>query len=462
MLNSIYKYSPVFLQNSYISAYGYYWKHRRYGGVFKEKLVEFKAREQFSKEQWDKYQTHQLRKLLIHAFSTVPFYTKLYKKHGFSLSDFKKFNLSDLSKLPFLEKDDLRKYGTTSLLSSEREKGRFYNSSGSTGTPVKIYFSKKFHQTWSALYEARVRNWAGVNYKLPRAMIGGRRVLPSSIMKPPYYRYNLAEHQIYLSAYHIAENTTKDYVSGLTSKNVKYLVGYALSIYLLAKHINKLKIDAPKLRAVLTSSEKLTPTMRNTIANAFKCKVYDAYSGVEACGLISENNTGELLFSPDSGIMELVDNNGNPINNGESGEVIATGLLNFNQPLIRYRIGDTITLSKSQKNSSQTNMPKITEIEGRTEDVIIGLNGQKMVRFHSIFNGIASVVMAQVIQNSLTEIQINMVVDDTFQSNIETIIEQRIQSQLGAVNILFNYVDTIEKTASGKYKSVISKISYEQ
>ena len=75
--------------------------------------------------------------------------------------------------------------------------------------------------------------------------------------------------------------------------------------------------------------------MRESIERAFLCKVYDGYSGVEACGLISENKSGELLFSPDTGILEVIDNDGNQVLNGESGEVISTGLLNYDQPLIK-------------------------------------------------------------------------------------------------------------------------------
>ncbi|MGV6846541.1 MAG: hypothetical protein ACWA42_10490, partial [Lutibacter sp.] len=77
--------------------------------------------------------------------------------------------------------------------------------------------------------------------------------------------------------------------------------------------------------------------MKKTISQTFNCKVFDAYSGVEACGLISENIHGELLFSPDSGILEIIDKNGNPSNKGEVGEVVSTGFINYNQPLIRYR-----------------------------------------------------------------------------------------------------------------------------
>jgi phenylacetate-CoA ligase len=457
MLDKIYTLCPVFFQNIIISLYGYYWRNRRFSGCFKNKLEEFKAHENYSKNKWKDFQTLELRKLLIHAFTTVPYYEKLYKKHGFRLGDFEKFELEDLQKLPFLEKDDLREYGTSQLLSIKKEKGKFYLSSGSTGTPISIYLSRKFHQTWSALYEIRVRNRAGVHYKMPRAMIGGRKILSNPKAKKPFYRYNKAESQTYFSAYHISETTTSDYIQGLFNSKSEYLVGYAMSIYLLSKNIVKLEMKTPKLKAVLTSSEKLTCNMRTTIEEAFKCKVFDAYSGVEACGLISENSKGELLFSPDSGILELIDIEGNAINDGEEGEVIATGFLNYDQPLIRYRIGDRVKLAEDQNET----MLKIDEIEGRVEDVIIGNNGQQMVRFHGVFINIPYLVMSQVIQLSLEKIIVKLVVEKSFDTNNEKLIKQRITSQLGDLNIIFDYVSEIERTKNGKFKAVISNLRNE-
>ena len=81
--------------------------------------------------------------------------------------------------------------------------GAYYSSSGSTGTPTSIYISKKSHQKWTAGYEIRVKNWAGVSKDMVRGMIGGRRILPNANAKQPFYRYNLFEKMVYFSAYHI-------------------------------------------------------------------------------------------------------------------------------------------------------------------------------------------------------------------------------------------------------------------
>ncbi|RIV72559.1 phenylacetate--CoA ligase family protein [Flagellimonas aequoris] len=457
-IQTAYKKSPVFIQNLLISAYGFYWKSRRLGGVFKTHVNEFKRREKFTKDQWREYQTKELRKLLAHAFDTVPYYKKLYAEHGFGPEDFKKFEIEDLKKLPCLEKEELRKYGTTTLLSTKRKKGTFLSSSGSTGTPIKAFFTKEAHQIWSAAYEARIRNWAGVDHTMSRGMIGGRRILPDADAKPPYFRKNYAEKQVYFSAYHLSPETASNYLKGIKDSQLDYMVGYAMSNYLLAEFIEKKELQAPKLKAVLTSSEKLTQEMRSTMERVYNCKVYDAYSGVESCGLISENSHGELLFSPDTGIMEVVDDEGKDVAHGDAGEVISTGLLNFDQPLIRYRIGDRVKLSKNQETVSGLHMPKIDEIEGRTEDVVTAKDGRKMVRFHGLFVDIPKLVVAQLIQNTTEDYTINVVVEDGFSRLEEEEMKKRLCSQVGEVSVQFNQLKEIPRNKNGKFRAVISKV----
>ncbi|WP_282160168.1 phenylacetate--CoA ligase family protein [Ulvibacterium marinum] len=457
-IKTIYQKSPVFIQNMLISAYGLYLRRRKLGGVFSEQVQQFRYRENYTAEQWKEYQTIRLRKLLLHAYNTVPYYKELYSNHGFKSSDFSHFEIEHLKELPYLEKDALRKYGTSTLLSSKRPKGAFLSSSGSTGTPVKIFFSNEAYQTWNAAYEARVRNWAGVDHKMARGMIGGRRILPEAHAIPPYFRYNYAEKQSYFSAYHLSPDTVSNYLEGIIKNKVEYMVGYAVSNYLLAEFIEKKGLQAPKLKAVLTSSEKLTSEMRDTMERVYKCKVFDAYSGVEACGLISENKDGELLFSPDTGILEVVDDAGMNVSAGEVGEVISTGFINFDQPLIRYRIGDRVTLAENQKTESGISMLKIEEIEGRMEDIIVTKDGREMVRFHGLFIDIPKLVVSQLIQNSIEDFTINLVVEEGFSKDAEREIKRRLQSQVGEVTVSFNYLKDIPKNRNGKFRAVISKI----
>ena len=460
IINFIYSKSPIFIQNTVVSLYGIIWKKRRFGGIFEKKKKEFRARNYFTKHDWCDYQTKELRKILVHAFKFVPFYTEKYKSAGFSLEDFEKFNLSDIYKLPYLEKDELRKYGKTSLLSINRDKGHFHSSSGSTGTPTSIFYSNSFHQNWSAAFEIRIREWAGLNNKFSRGTIGGRRIVTSSGINGDLFRYNRAEKQVYFSAYHISRDTVLNYLDGMHKHKIDYMTGYAMSNYYLACLIEKSGFKAPKLKAVITSSEKLTSKMRDTFSRVYGCKTYDSYSGVEACGLISENEHGQLLFSPDTGIMEFLNQKGEICKAGEEGEIISTGFLNYDQPLIRYRIGDTAKLAIDQINKCGRSMTIVDEIIGRVEDKIIGNDGREMVRFHSIFTKINKILEAQIIQHETTIFEIKVVVDNPLNLKEKQIILNRMTSQLGSIELNINEVSSIARNSNGKFKAVISKIKY--
>lgn len=455
---NLYAKLPVFLQNAAVSAYGFMWNRRRFGGIFNEAYNEFQHREGYTANKWHEYQTKKLRQVLLHAFETVPYYRNVFSRSGITETQLAHFEIGQLHTLPFLEKDTLRKLGKTDLLASQREKGgSFYSSSGSTGTPTQILYSHHMHQRLSALYEARIRRWAGISRFDARAMIGGRRVLPDGQGRPPYYRYNFAERQSYFSAYHIGPSTVNHYVEGLHKCGATYMVGYAMSNAILAKLIKQYGLKAPAMKAVLTSSEKLTPEMRSLLSEVYQCRVYDAWSGVEWCGLISENEHGQLLVSPDSAIIEVLKSDGTPAQPGEEGEVICTGFLNFDQPLIRYKIGDVVRVAADQHTKCGRAFPVVEEIMGRTEDVVISKDGREMVRFHGIFVNLPNVLKGQVVQEAPEDFSVNVETDGLTEDE-KTIIQKRMESQLGNINLTINELPEIPLGNNGKFRAVISKV----
>ena len=119
---------------------------------------------------------------------------------------------------------------------------------------------------------------------------------------------------------------------------------------------------------MITSSEKLSPEMRETFRRVYQCETFDSYSGVEACGLISQTPDGYLVNSPDVGILEVLDENRSAVPAGASSEVVSTGLLIYDQPLINYRIGDRVSLAKNRLKEESTPTPVVGQIEWRVED----------------------------------------------------------------------------------------------
>lgn len=458
--DKIYPAMPVTVQNLMISAFGYQWKRRRFGGCFTSFYKETLEREFFSADQWRAYQTDRLRKLLVHAFRNVSFYREKYKSAGITEADLTNIRPEDLKLIPFLEKDELRRHGEGTMLAEGHSRGTFISSSGSTGTPVRVFMPEYFHQQWTAIMEARVRNWAGVNRSTPRGMIGGRRILPDADYKLPLYRYNIFEKQTYFSAYHISPSTAEDYVRGMKENNVRFMTGYAMSNFLLANFIKEKELQAPAMEAVITSSEKLTPEMKSTIEDVYGCRCYDSYSGCEACGLISETPEGALVVSPDAGIMEFLNPDGSDCLPGGTGEIVSTGLLNFDQPLIRYRIGDMATLSSDQSPAGGRHMIRIDSITGRIEDTVICRDGRRMVRFHSLFVDIPGLKTGQVVQHEYERFTLRLITDNSFfrRESAEALLKSRLESQTGRVRIDFEYPEKLDLSPNGKIRAVISLV----
>lgn len=452
----VYRVSPPWLQNVGVTLFGLSWRLRRFGPGFRRALREAKERETFDSSQWRDYQTNQLRRLLLSASENVPYYRERYRKLGVMERDLRNFSLEDLPSLPLVSKQDIRPNAEAFVSRNARRMHR-YLTSGSTGTPLTVYMSPRTRRRWEGLYEARCRNWAGVNRTMRRAMIGGRLVVPKGEAAPPFWRVNWAEGQLYLSAFHISARTAPAYLEALKAYAPDYLVGYASAWFFLARFAQEQGLSAGPFKAILTSSEKLEPEMRKTLEQVFSTPVFDAYSGVEACCLASECEYHRLHLSPDAGIVEIVDENGEAVPAGVPGEIVATGLVNHDQPLIRYRTGDLAVLSTETCPCGRA-MPVLASLVGRIEDVVIGPDGRETVRFHGLFVGVSGVVEGQVVQRSLNEIVIRLVPAETFAEKQEREIVSRVKARLGDVDVRIERVASIERTVGGKFPAVVSLV----
>jgi phenylacetate-CoA ligase len=146
------------------------------------------------------------------------------------------------------------------------------------------------------------------------------------------------------------------------------LATYPSAAVLLAEErvAGRLQID---LREVWTGGETLTPAMRGFIQQAFGCKVANSYGASEFLSLASECVCGHLHLNSDWVILEPVDDRGRPVPAGEAGATtLLTNLANHLQPLIRYDIGDRVTLH-AQPCACGSMLPVI-EVEGRTDDTL--------------------------------------------------------------------------------------------
>jgi phenylacetate-CoA ligase len=457
LLKRVYPYFPVPVQNLGISAYGYLYKRERFGAEFEPTLAGFLSRDRWPVERMQRYVDARLREVLERA-SRTPFYRDAWATEGIRSSALNEVTADTLHRLPALKKDALRSQPFAFVPDGQAHSGLLsYYSSGSTGTPIRALCTRAGQQRFAAAREARSYRWAGISILRPRAMIGGQPVVSTGHARPPYYRYNFSERQVYFSAYHISPATIANYVEGFNRYRPESVTGYAFSQFLVARLMleHGLRFDfAP--RAAVTSSERLTDRMRETFKRAWNCRAYEEYGSVENSGLATECEHGGLHVSPDFGIIEIVDPDGHPVGPGVEGRVLCTGLLNDAQVLVRYEIGDTAMWSARTCPCGRAHLPLLEAVTGRVEDVVVAPDGRELVRFHFIFVDLPHVVEGQVVQEALDRLRVRVIAEEGFGDAQVREIQQRIHHRLGPVHVAVERVTELERTARGKIRGVIS------
>jgi phenylacetate-coenzyme A ligase PaaK-like adenylate-forming protein len=146
------------------------------------------------------------------------------------------------------------------------------------------------------------------------------------------------------------------------------LATYPTTAWLLAEEAEAGRLSLP-LQEVWTGGEALTPAMRAAISHAFGCPVAQSYGASEFLALASECRCGQLHLNSDWAILESVDERHRPVPMGEPGSnSLLTNLANRVQPLIRYELGDRITLHDRCDCGSA--LPRV-EVEGRVDDAMV-------------------------------------------------------------------------------------------
>lgn len=453
----VYRRLPVPLQHAAVTAFGLAWHRKRFGGYFRRELAGFVARERFSQEEWQDWQTAALRELLTVAAFRIPYYRRAWAGLGLDERQIARFTLADLRHLPIVEKEAVRAVPEDFLVDGVSPGDlTLCPTSGSTGMPIRTYWSGDDFQRSLALREARSCRPAGVSYRLPRATVSGRIVVPDPDSRGPFHRFNFVERQVYLSAFHLKPSHAVAYVEPLVRHRVVWATGYTHVFEQLAILMREQGIAPPPLlRAVITTSETLTEEGRERIEEAFGCRAFQEYGQVEDAVFACEGPDRRLRVSPDSGILEVVGTNGEPVPSGEPGDVLATSFIRRSQILIRYRLGDVAVL-EDRPDPTGLGMPALREVVGRIENLVVGPDGRRMLRFHGVFTALAGVREGQVIQEGAARIRIKVVPGPGYMNDTVEEIRARVRQRLGSdVEVTVEAVEAIPRTRAGKFQAVV-------
>lgn len=447
-LHALYLRLPIPLQELAMSLYARHLDGLYYGPAFSRWCEQFTLTERYTAAQMQAYQLEALRKLLATAVRTVPWYREL----GVAVHQLT--SLEALARLPILEKEPIRQEPLRFVREDVPRKALIvHKTSGTTGKALHIYWSREALPWWWALHEVRVRRTAGVSQQLPRAMVGGRPVVPGNTSQPPYWRFNRRWRQLYLSAYHIGPETAAAYIDAIHRYGCRWITGYGSAIALLGEHLLAHGGDISEIRAVLTSGDTVTVRQRQAIEGGFRCRMFDYYGSTEGCCVISECEEGRLHVQPEAGILEIVDARGEPCPPGVEGEFICTGLGNDAMPLVRYRTGDYGAWSTVRECSCGRHTPLVSHISGRTDDYLDLPDGRRVGRLSTAMKSAPSVKQAQLVQDTADHAWLLVVPDTDYRDAHGASLCEDILSRIGAraITLEVRPVAAIPPTPAGKH-----------
>ncbi|MBX3329348.1 MAG: phenylacetate--CoA ligase family protein [Nitrospira sp.] len=447
---------PAPLRSIAASIRGMYLRSWRYGPETERLAEEAISREGWSQDQWRCWQEERLAYVLHHAATQVPYYREQWaaRRRGGD-----KTSWEYLENWPILEKDAIRENSCAFVAKNCDVRKMFHEqTSGSTGKPLSLWASRQTVRTISAWSEARIRYWNRVSRHDRWAMIAGQLVTPVSQREPPFWVWNQGLNQLYMSSYHLAPDLMGAYLDALSRYRVTYLYGYSSSLYALAQAALEVGRKDLKMTVALTSAEPIYDYQRVAIAEAFGCPVRETYGMAEVVAMASECTAGRLHLWPEVGWVEVIQD-GQSVPYGVSGDLVSTGLLNADMPLIRYRLGDRgILAENTEACKCGRTLPVMRSVEGRTGDVLYTKDGRRVSRFGQVFNGVPGIREAQVIQESLDCVKVRLVPTLDFAPHHEQLIIQRVKERMGDIEVVIEQVTEISRGASGKFQAVICKL----
>ena len=342
----LYRKSPYFLKVLFLNAIGFLNKRLRYSDNFKRYFEEYKVLWNANSETLDTFQSEQLKKLLLESHSSSEWYQKIMRENGISQKMIENDPFEALAKMPILTKSD-RKENPTKIAVKHRETNAKGYTSGTSGSPTVNFMDKESIERSFALWK-RFHWTLGIQKNDRHIRLSGRLIIKPERNSPPFWIYNHPEHQLLMSTYHLKQEFLRHYVKKIDTFKPVYLDGYPSAVFVLAKYINENSIvikNTPK--AIAVTAETLYDYQKAEIEKAFKCKVFNQYASSEGSPFITACKEGNLHVNIDSGVFEFLDRNNTPSKPGEVGRMIVTSFRNLKTPLIRYDIGDTVLLNKS-------------------------------------------------------------------------------------------------------------------
>lgn len=291
------------------------------------------------------------------------FYGEVYRKAGISGVS----SQEDFEKLPFSSKDDLRNaYPLGIQAVPEEEVVRIHSSSGTTGKPVIIPYTAKDVDDWAIMF-ARCYETAGITNK------DRIQITPAYGLWTAGIGFQLGAEKLGAMTVPMGPGNTDKQLQMMMDLKTTVLTATSSYALLLAEEINKRGLrDKIHLKKGVFGSERWSKKMREYIRNELGVELYDIYGLTEiygpGIGITCEKEQG-IHYWDDYVYIEIINpETGEPVPDGETGEIVITTLVKEGAPLLRFRTHDLSRIIPEECSCGRS-YPRLDTIGGRSDDM---------------------------------------------------------------------------------------------
>ncbi len=331
-------------------------------------------------------QLKRLQDTVRRVYERVPFYKQAFDEYGVKPDDVK--SLEDVARLPFTTKTDLRDNYPYGLFAVPlKEVVRIHASSGTTGKPIVVGYTKNDLETWTDLV-ARIITQAGVGASDVAQICFGYGFFTGG------FGLHYGMERVGATVVPASSGNTEKQINLMRDFGTTALVATPSYALYMAEVAQSMGIDPKSLgvKTGLFGGEPCSETMAKELHARWGMKVTDNYGLTEVMG---PGVAGECCMMPgqhiseDHFLVEIIDpETGQPLPYGEEGELVITSLTKEAFPVIRYRTRDITVLDPTPCKCGRTTV-RMRKVKARTDDMLI-------IRGVNVFPGQVEAVLAEV------------------------------------------------------------------
>ncbi len=266
-------------------------------------------------------------------------------------------------------------------------------------------------------------------------------------------------HQALVTMHHLAPAKIASVLEFLNEHDFEFYSGYPSIIHALVIAAREAGLPLRRRPQVIaTGAENMLTYQRTDIAAFTGAILTDQWGLTEACANASHCTRLRYHEDVELGIIERLPQR--TLNGLTEGRLLCTGLATREFPLIRYDCGDIGTWRTTPDPCPcGLHSPVLEAILGRADDYVITPEGTHIMRFDYVFKSAANVKESQVVQDQLGEIRVRIVRRPAYGAGDEQQITADIRRWISpSLKIQYEYVDEIERAASGKFRAVKSNL----